>query len=96
MAVDYDSHRFSFEAPRGTCVMGHLLSLNGVLTINSQQIPFLATGKVTQITPLEDSMAKYSVDLYRHDTVLWAQFKQHLEAEQSKVDQLFRSMRDEE
>lgn len=96
LAIDYDLHQFSFEAPQKTCVQGQLLSLHGALYIKGIEENFFATGTVTQVTPLDASSAKYTVALYRHNTFLWAKFRQTLEAEQEVVDQLFRSMRDEE
>lgn len=96
LAVDYDTHQFSFEANQGVCVFGQLLSLEGALYIQGKEHEFYATGKIIQIVSLMESTAKFVVELHRHDANLWSLFQQSIQIEQRKTDVLFSSMRDYE
>lgn len=93
--VEYNENKFSIEAPKGTCPMGHLLSINGLITFGDKQFHFFVSGKITEVVALPENCEKYKIDMYRFDTLLWSQFKESLQQEQAKIDLLFRSMRDE-
>lgn len=94
--VEFDTHHIFFELSSRSCSVGQLVSLSGQLIFPTSEEKFEASGKITMIKEIADDQDKICVELHSFDKKKWAEFNQFLNKQQSELDALFRSMRDDE
>lgn len=94
LVSEIEEHSYGFEGPSRACVLGQLISVEGLLLIDGVENDFYSTGKVVEVVVLDARTSKYRVELYRHESALWQQYLNALAGQQVRIDRLFSSMRD--
>lgn len=78
------------------CALDHLISLDAKIYLNSQCFDFQGTGKIIELTALENSTFKMKIKMTQFDKTLWGKFISNLASTQKRADEILAVMKGED
>lgn len=95
-AIEYSADHVVFEVDEKSCSKGQLVDVEATIHFESEKIPFKGTGKISEATKIGNSRMKVSIHLHDFDKDLWKKFISTMQKRQKELEQLFKSMKDDE
>ncbi len=95
-AIEYDVDHICFEVDEKSCRKGQLVNVDGLVHMGAEELPFAGSGKIVDTVSVGPSRIKVVIQLHTYNKVVWQKFVLLQKQRQSKVDKLFKSMREDE
>lgn len=94
--IGCDSNNITIYAENSKWALGHLVSLEAIITLGNKKQTLLATGKIVDLNILGNLSLKAIIRITQFDKNLWKKFILSLTAKQKHIDKLLISIKGEE
>ncbi|HAG91435.1 MAG TPA: hypothetical protein DCL41_06170 [Bdellovibrionales bacterium] len=78
--------------PKGSCAQGHIVSMSLAVEIQGKAEKVLATGQIVKADPRDDGML-VNIDFKKMDRKLWQTLIESVEHQQSRILEIFESIK---
>lgn len=89
-------NEITFFIEKAKCALDHLISLTAKIQINKALFDFEATGKIIELTPLENNSFRIKIRMTQFDKKVWQKFIDNLHKTQGRADKILAAMKDED
>ena len=84
-----------FQTQKLKCSIGQLISLNGVLKLEDENVEFSVVGKISGLEVVGESH-KIAIKLNQYDKAVWKKFIAAIASKQERVDSLLAAIKGDE
>lgn len=89
-------NEITFFIEKAKCALDHLISLKAKIEINKDLFDFEATGKIVELTALENNAFRIKIKMTQLDKKVWQKFIDNLNKTQDRADKILAAMKDED
>lgn len=94
--ISCEQNEITIFVDNAKCALDHLISLDAKIYLNSQIFDFQGTGKIIELTALENSSFKMKIRMTQFDKTLWGHFIAKHASTQKRADTILEVMKGED